>query len=154
MSKIKYIFSVILALCVISLCTACMQIPDNTEGEMNNLGPAQITLTIGEKTFIAPLADNATASAFASKLPLTLDMDELSNNEKYHYLSEDLPSNPSKVSVITAGELMLYGSNCVVLFYENLQTRYSYTKIGSLRDISGLSEALGSGSVQITFSLK
>jgi hypothetical protein len=47
---------------------------------------------------------------------------------------------------------MLYGSTCLVLFYKDFSTSYSYTKLGSIEDISGLTDALGGGSVQVTFS--
>ena len=47
---------------------------------------------------------------------------------------------------------MLYGNNCVVLFYESFSSGYSYTRLGSLDDSSGLAEALGAGNAEVTFS--
>lgn len=78
-------------------------------------------------------------------------MQELNGNEKYVYLSQSLPSDAHAVSTIHAGDLMLFGSDCVVLFYEDFTTSYRYTKIGSLQDPEGLAEALGTGSVHVTF---
>lgn len=53
--------------------------------------------------------------------------------------------------IIHAGDLMLYGNNCVVLFYETFNSSYSYTRIGAIDDPSGLAAALGSGNVSVRF---
>ena len=49
---------------------------------------------------------------------------------------------------------MLYGDNCLVLFYESFSTSYSYTPIGYVENPDGLAVVLGSGDVQITFRMK
>jgi hypothetical protein len=46
---------------------------------------------------------------------------------------------------------MLYGNNCVVLFYETFNSSYSYTRIGAIDNPSGLASALGSGDVSVRF---
>ena len=86
-------------------------------------------------------------------MPMTLNMDEMNGNEKYFFLSDALPTNAGQPGHIAAGDLMLYGDNCLVLFYESFQSAYSYTRLGSITDTAGLADALGSGSVQVTFSL-
>lgn len=48
---------------------------------------------------------------------------------------------------------MLYGNNCLVLFYESFSSGYSCARLGSLDDPAGLSETLGSGSAEVTFSI-
>ncbi|MGN1235717.1 MAG: cyclophilin-like fold protein [Christensenellaceae bacterium] len=108
----------------------------------------------GQEIFEMSLCDQETAKAFASSLPLTLEMKELNGNEKYHYLNEDLPSAPSKVETVSCGDLMLYGSDCVVLFYKNFNTSYSYTKIGKVNHPEGLEQALGTGSATVLFQIK
>lgn len=52
-----------------------------------------------------------------------------------------------------AGDLMLYGNACVVLFYGNAGG-YSYTRLGKLQSTQGLAEAVGRGSVNVSFSIK
>lgn len=110
-----------------------------------------IEITVGDRTFSAALYDNETAEKFAETLPLTLDMSELNGNEKYFYLSDDLPTAPKRPDKINSGDIMLYGSSCLVLFYDSFSTSYSYTPIGCIDDPDGLAEALGKGGVTVTF---
>ena len=109
----------------------------------------QMHLRIGNQVFSVSLTDNPTARSFYSMLPMTLDMSELNGNEKYHYLNRSLPSASERVGRIEAGDVMLYGDNCVVLFYKSFSTSYTYTRIGHVTNIAGLVEALGRGSVQV-----
>ena len=37
---------------------------------------------------------------------------------------------------------MLYGNNCLVLFYKSFSTEYSYTKIGYIENPSNLADAV------------
>ena len=110
-------------------------------------------IKIRNQTFTATLHDNATTAAFKAILPMTVNMMELNQNEKYVDLSKDLPTAPSKPGTIQAGDLMLYGSSTLVLFYKTFSTSYSYTKLGRIDDVEGLSEAVGSGKVAVTFEL-
>lgn len=112
---------------------------------------AKLNVTAKGKTFHAYLSDIVAAEAFAKLLPLTLDMSELNGNEKYAYLGGTLPSNAERPGRIEAGDVMLYGTDCVVIFYESFDTPYSYTRIGRISDPEGLKEALGKGSVSVRF---
>ena len=118
---------------------------------MTLMAQTPINIIIGSKAFSATLADTETGEAFAALLPLTVTMNELNGNEKYHYLSSSLPSAAYQPGTIHAGNLMLYGNNCVVLFYKTFNSGYSYTRIGALDDPSGLSDALGTGNVSVRF---
>lgn len=112
----------------------------------------KILIKIGNKTFTATLSDNPTAVAFKTLLPLTIKMNELNNNEKYADLSKSLPINATIPSSIQVGDLMMYGSSTLVLFYKGFSTSYSYTKIGKIDDVTGLVAALGSGDISVTFA--
>ena len=46
---------------------------------------------------------------------------------------------------------MLYGSNCIVLFYDDFSTSYEYTALGKIDNPEGLKEAVGTGNVEINF---
>lgn len=113
-----------------------------------------VTLTVGEQTFSAVLLENETAREFADLLPMTLDMSELNGNEKYFYLDGHLSTHVEQPGQINAGDLMLYGDNCLVLFYETFSSSYSYTRLGHMDDPSGLAEALGTGSITVSFALE
>ena len=108
-------------------------------------------ITIGAAVFKATMYDNATATAFKSRLPLTVNMIELSGNEKYADLSPNLPTNAANPGTIQSGDLMLYGSATLVLFYKTFSTSYSYTKLGRIDDVTGLVAALGSGNMTVSF---
>ena len=114
----------------------------------------RITIRIGDRVFAATLSDDSTVDAFKKLLPLSITMAELNGNEKFARLPGKVPARPSTPSSIQTGDLMLYGSNTLVLFYKSFSTTYSYTKIGQLDDPKGLEAALGSGDVAVTFEAK
>lgn len=136
------------------------QTPAGTDGEPSE-EPEQpeipetmnhnLTITIGSTSFAALLEENAAARAFAGLLPLEVRMDELNGNEKYTYLSNSLPTSSSAPGRIETGDLMLWGSDCLVLFYASFPTSYSYTRIGRIIDPAGLAAAVGNGSVTVRF---
>ena len=111
-----------------------------------------IKITVNSQIFTATLLDNNTSKAFKELLPMTIQMTELNGNEKYYDLPNKLPTKSSNPRTIHNGDLMLYGSNTLVLFYKSFSTSYSYTKLGSIDDPTGLDKALGSGNLSITFN--
>ena len=130
------------------------QIAEETTFQKNNADMQnKLKIVVGTKTFSATLLDNATATALKKMLPMTLEMIELNGNEKYVRLPSNLPANASNPGTIHAGDLLLYGSSTLVLFYESFLTAYTYTKIGRIDDASGLSAALGAGNVKVSFEL-
>ena len=124
------------------------------QSNSNDTTTNKMKIKIGSKTFTASLFNNPTVAAFKEMLPLTLNMTELNGNEKYFHLSTSLPTNASNPGTIHSGDLMLWGSNSLVLFYQTFSTSYSYTKLGRFNDIEDLAAAVGSGSVIVTFEME
>jgi hypothetical protein len=126
-------------------------------GSLNNApitDSMKLKITIGTNTFTATLHNNPTVNAFKSRLPVTINMSELNGNEKYFDLPNHLTANASNPGTIKAGDIMLYGSNTLVLFYKSFSTSYSYTPMGRIDNTTGLTAALGSGNVTVRFELE
>ena len=120
----------------------------NMEDSMDKQG---VTMTVAGKNFAVTLADNETAREFAKRLPLRLAMTELNGNEKYANLDKPLPAQAEKAHRIEAGDVMLWGDDCLVVFYDSFDTPYSYTRIGRITTADGLAKAVGRGDAEITF---
>ena len=141
-------------ICTITLLmTGCGENSSANSTEVKEAAPMKnsVTIQVNGKIFSATLEDNPTARAFAKKLPLELDMTELNGNEKYFYLDDDLPSDSIRVEQIHAGDLMLFGSNCLVLFYRDFSTSYTYTRLGRIDNPAELEKILGAGNVRVQF---
>jgi hypothetical protein len=115
--------------------------------------PTTLKISIGSQVFYANIQSSESASALVKQLPFTLSMVELNGNEKYAELKQALPTNAELVGKIQVGDLLLYGNNVLVLFYESFSTPYRYTRIGKLTETAGLEKALGAGNCQVKFEL-
>jgi hypothetical protein len=109
-------------------------------------------MTVGERRFAITLTDNAAARAFAAQLPLTLDMSELNGNEKHAKLPKALPAKASQPGTIRSGDLMLYDTDTLVVFYATFDSSYSYTLLGRVDDPAALAQAVGRRGVRVVFS--
>ena len=105
---------------------------------------AKIYASLNNEKLEINLEENSTTSALVKLLPLDITMNDLNKNEKYAYLDESLPTNTYSPKHIEAGDVMLFGDNCLVIFYESFDTSYSYSKIGH----NNLPE-LGDGSITV-----
>lgn len=103
----------------------------------------------GETVFSAVLAQNDTALLIAQEGTLTLTMSDLDGNEKFAYLPAALPEHPEQLETIHAGDILLFGNKCLVIFYQDAVSPYNYTRIGHVEQPERLSAALGSGDVTV-----
>ena len=125
---------------------------DNVGGESVNEFVNKINININGVTYTATLEDNDTAKELVSRMPFTIEMNELNSNEKYYYFDKSFPTNSSRINRINNGDIMLYGSDCLVLFYESFNTSYSYTRIGKIDNPNNLKNVVGNGNITITFT--
>src|SRR5215216_3698686 len=118
----RLLFFAFLAMSLVG-CASCSKNTATSESN-NNTNPtgSKMKIKIGNSTFTATLYDNATVTAFKSLLPLIVNMVELNGNEKYADLSPSLPTNATNPGTIQNGDLMLYGSSTLVLFYKTFST--------------------------------
>ena len=157
MKKIILFFLIIVFIFMLVYCNSKKS--DNNYSNPTNQQESKINLNnsnevvksvkaiINGKEYIINLEDNETAIKFVSLLPQELNMSELNGNEKYIYLDTTLPTNSLRPKRINAGDVMLYGDNCLVIFYKSFDTSYSYTKIGHIDNLPDL----GNGSITIKF---
>ena len=129
---------IILILCLLPLLVGCNKIAIENQNEDTSKQVGEISnmkVLIDNKEYSINLEDNETVDNLKSKLPLDLNMNDLNDNEKYVYLDFNLPTNEKKVNTINKGDVMLFGSNCLVIFYKTFNTTYSYTKIGYIDNL-------------------
>ena len=117
----------------------------NNESNMNlvnneseNKMVSNIKVIVDGKKYNVKVEENKTAQSLVNMLPLELNMSELNGNEKYIYLDKTLPTNSYSPKHIEVGDMMLYGNDCLVVFYKSFDTPYSYTKIGHIENFVNL----------------
>lgn len=115
-------------------------IDDNLDEVINSMN-----IIIDNKEYLVNLEDNETVKSLINYLPMDLKMNELNGNEKYVYLDFSLPTKSINLKHINIGDVMLFGDNCLVIFYKSFDTNYSYTKIGHIDNLSDL----GNDSVEV-----
>ena len=125
---------------------------DNTESEEETT-EMKMTVQVGGSTFTATLEDNAAVDALVEMMenrPVTIQMNDYGDFEKVGALGTSLPTSNSQTTT-QAGDIVLYQGNQIVMFYGS--NSWSYTRLGKIDDLTGWTEALGSGDVSVTFSL-
>ncbi len=124
---------------------------DGSEKFAENTLPEKVNLKIGDEIFAVTLENNSAAQAFAKILPLEEEFEELNGNEKYFRLPEKLPANDFRPGEIHAGDLMLYNSSYIVIFYKDFSSNYPYTRLGKIENPAGLTKTVGKGNIKINF---
>lgn len=117
-------------------------------------GIPQIAITFGYDgdTYVAELEDNETAIELARNITTSgrnlpiYNYDDFDGYEYFQYYdipsSYKIPSNPVTVTSEKAGEIYYSSPNRVILFYQDANIEGNYTKIGEIKDITGLKSAV------------
>lgn len=91
--------------------------------------------------------------ALCTETPLVIQMSMYGGFEQVGPIGSRLPSS-DVLTTTSAGDIVLYSSNQIVVFYGS--NSWAYTRLGHVtdRDASGMSALLGNGNVTITISMK
>ena len=134
------------SICCLFFITGC--VTNSKIVEEGEVKVSDIKVIINEQSYILKVENNKTSEEFINLLPQEFTMNELNDNEKYVYMNNSLTTNSYNPKHIEKGDVMLFGDNCLVIFYKSFDTSYSYTKIGHIDDLPDL----GSGSVIVSFN--
>lgn len=131
---------ILILICSIFILTGCVNNSKNYEKEIeeSDVKVSEVKVTINDKEYIIKLENNDTVNEFIKILPQEFIMDELNGNEKFVYMNNSLTTNSYNPNHIVKGDVMLYGNNCLVIFYKSFDTSYSYTKIGHIDNLDDL----------------
>ena len=131
---------ILILICSIFILTGCVNNSKNYEKEIgeSDVKVSEVKVTINDKEYIIELENNDTVNEFIKILPQEFIMDELNGNEKFVYMNNSLTTNSYNPNHIVKGDVMLYGNNCLVIFYKSFDTSYSYTKIGHIDNLPDL----------------
>ncbi len=116
---------------------------------LDNSTTNQLKLTINNYSFDVTLANTVASQELVTMLPMAITMSDLNSNEKYAYLTQNLTTSATTPHNINAGDVMLFGNTCLVIFYESFTSSYSYTRIGKIDNIDNLKKALSSDKANV-----
>lgn len=123
--------------------------PQNTtETEEENVETSQISVTCGDMQVVYELNDSPAAQSLLSQLPLTVEVEDFSTNEKVFYPPQELDTTDTPLAEGGAGTLAYYAPwGDVVLFYDSFSANGSLYGLGEA--VSGV-ENIGQMSGTIT----
>ena len=130
------------------------QVPESEIQSKENES-VKIQITVGNTTLTAIPEKNSSAEAFIALLqkePITVQMSDYAGMEKVGPLETSLPRNDTHINV-DAGDVILYQGNQITIYYGT--NSWNFTKLAVIENATkeGLLDVLGSGDVDVTFSL-
>lgn len=112
-----------------------------------------LKITVGDQELLATFADNSSAEAFRDLLaqgPETISMDDYGGFEKVGSLGTTLTRNDTRITT-QPGDVILYQGNQITIYYGT--NTWNFTRLAKINDSTDLQAKLGTGTVQVTFSL-
>lgn len=107
----------------------------------------------GEEFPVTFKESETTAHLIYEYFPLEMNMKDINDMEKYFFLPNEIPFNKQQRESIEPGEILLYGNDCVCIFYKGTKTHYKYTPIGQVDNPIRLEELLGYEDAHVLFLL-
>lgn len=132
---------------LLTLC-GCRAHPINREERREQM--ELIQLRVNDQVFELELEDSPASDALLDLLPLDLIMEDVNANEKFVRLEKELPRADQVAGRIEVGQVKLWAGDGLVIFYKDFPSSYAYTDLGRVKDIDGLVDSLGIGSVNVT----
>ena len=129
------------------------EVPSMGETSEKEQTAMKMNVQVGTYTFTATLEDNDAVRELTEMMqagPVTINMSDYSGFEKVGPLGKSLTTSNSQ-TVTTAGDIVLYNGNNIVMFYGS--NSWSYTRIGKIDDLTDWTAALGSGDITAIFTL-
>ena len=127
---------------------------DNQTTKEDETANMKLTLKINDIEVDVIWADNDSVKALKNfaKDGLTINMSKYGGFEQVGSIGSTLPSSDTRTTT-SPGDIVLYSSNQIVLFYDS--NTWSYTKLGHINlSKSELTDLLGDEDVVITLSLE
>lgn len=157
MKKFFAMFCLAVSCCI--ACVACSKPetpPPDTDSDSTEV--TEMFITIGGNKLKVTLAENSSVDELVTILKqgdITYTADDYGGFEKVGSLGRSLTRNDSQTTT-TAGDVVLYSGNQIVLFYGS--NSWSYTRLGKIKGYSDsqLRSLLcaGQGEVQVVISLE
>ena len=125
------------------------QSQDNSSSQEETM----LKITVGDQELLATFADNSSAEAFRDLLaqgPVTISMDDYGGFEKVGSLGTTLTRNDTRITT-QPGDVILYQGNQITIYYGT--NTWNFTRLAKINDSTDLQAKLGTGTVQVTFSL-
>ncbi|CDD30773.1 putative flavodoxin [Firmicutes bacterium CAG:94] len=120
----------------------------SSETEENDMESTQVAVTCGDLQVVYALNDSPAAQGLLSQLPLTVEVEDFSTNEKVFYPPQELDASDTPLAEGGAGTLAYYAPwGDVVLFYDSFSANSSLFELGEA--VSG-AENIGQMSGTIT----
>ena len=115
-----------------------------------------LKMMIGDTEVSVDWENNESAEALkdlCAEEPLVIQMSMYGGFEQVGSIGTRLPSDDEQTST-SAGDIVLYSSNQIVVFYGS--NSWAYTRLGHItdQDAAGMTDLLGNGNVTITISLE
>ena len=129
--------------------------PESSQPQDNSSSQEEpmLKITVGDQELLATFAENSSAEEFRELLsqgPVTISMEDYGGFEKVGPLGTTLTRNDTRITTLP-GDVILYQGNQITIYYGT--NTWNFTRLAKINDSTDLQAKLGTGTVQVTFSL-